>query len=61
MWTGFIFCLSVIIYCKKTMSFEEIKTSNLVGKEEGGICYEKLEIETNMQLSNEGIAAMRPD
>lgn len=48
MWTGFIFCLSVIIYCKKTMSYEEIKTSNLVGKEEGGICYEKLEIETNM-------------
>lgn len=48
MWTGFIFCLSVIIYRKETMSYEEIKTSNLVGKEEGGICYEKLEIETNM-------------
>ena len=48
MWTGFIFGFSVIIYCKKTMSYEEIKTSNLVGKEEGGICYEKLEIETNM-------------
>ena len=30
------------------MSFEEVKTSNLVGKEEGGICYEKLEIGTNM-------------
>ena len=48
MWTGFIFCLSVIIYYKKTMSFEEVKTSNLVGKEEGGLCYEKLEIGTNM-------------
>ena len=30
------------------MSFEEVKTSSLVGKEEGGMCYEKLEIETNM-------------
>lgn len=48
MWTGFIFCLSVIIYRKETMSYEEIKTSNLVGKEEGGIYYEKLENETNM-------------
>ena len=47
MWTGFIFCLSVIIYYKKTMSFEEVKTSNLVGKEEGGTSYEEIKVETN--------------